>query len=86
MSLGSRFRSVGIDPHEPVSGPVLGPDAEHARLELLAILHLHRLGEVGDAPGVVILGVRLRHRHLLGHILQLANEKLVLGQMISMDQ
>ena len=51
--------SVGVDPHEPVRGPVLGPDAEHPRLELLPVLHLHLLGEVGDAPGVVILGVRL---------------------------
>ena len=50
---------VRVDPHKPVSGPVLGPDAEHPGLELLAVLHLHLLGEVGDAPGVVILGVRL---------------------------
>ena len=51
--------AVRIDPHEPVRGPVLGPDAEHPGLQLLPVLHLHLLGEVGDAPGVVILGVRL---------------------------
>ena len=57
--LAGLLLSVGVDPHEPVGGPVLGPDAEHPRLELLPVLHLHLLGEVGDAPGVVILGVRL---------------------------
>ena len=50
---------VRVDPHEPVRGSVFGADAEDPRLELLAVLHLHLLGKVGDAPGVVILGVRL---------------------------
>ena len=50
---------VGVDPHEPVRGSVFGPDTEHAGLELLPVLHLHLLGKVGDAPGVVVLGVRL---------------------------
>ena len=58
-ALASLLLPVGVDPHEPVGGPVLGADAEHPRLELLPVLHLHLLGEVGDAPGVVILGVRL---------------------------
>ena len=51
--------SIGVDPHEPVRGSVFGADAEDPRLELLAVLHLHLLGKVGDAPGVVVLGVRL---------------------------
>ena len=50
---------VRVDPHEPVRGSVFGADAEDPRLELLAVLHLHLLGKVGDAPGVVVLGVRL---------------------------
>ena len=50
---------VGVDPHEPVRGSVFGADTEHPRLEFLPVLHLHLLGKVGDAPGVVVLGVRL---------------------------
>ena len=57
--LAGLLLSVGVDPHEPVRRPVLGPDAEHTGLQLLPVLHLHLLGKVGDAPGVVVLGVGL---------------------------
>ena len=51
--------AIGVDPHEPVRGSVFGSNTEDARLQLLPVLHLHLLGEVGDAPGVVVLGVWL---------------------------
>lgn len=58
-ALAGLLLPVRVDSHEPVSRPVLGPDTEHAGLQLLPILHLHLLGKVGDAPGVVVLGVGL---------------------------
>ena len=58
-TLAGLLLAVRIDPHEPVRGSVFGADTENPRLEFLPVLHLHLLGEVGDAPGVVILGVGL---------------------------
>ena len=58
-SLAGFLLPVGVDPHEPVRGSVFGPDAEHPGLQLLPVLHLHLLGKVGDAPGMVVLGVGL---------------------------
>ena len=46
--------SVGVDSHEPVCLPVLGPDAEHPRLQLLPILHIGLSCEVGNAPSMVV--------------------------------
>ena len=58
-SLARLLLSIRVDSHEPVRCPVLGPDAEHAGLELLSVLHLHLLGKVGNTPGVIVLGVGL---------------------------
>ena len=46
--------SIGVDPHEPVGLPVLGPDAEHPRLQLLPILHVRLPCEIGNAPSMVV--------------------------------
>ena len=52
--LAGLLLSVGVDPHEPVRRPVLGPDAEHPRLQLLPILHIGLSCEVGNAPSMVV--------------------------------
>ena len=39
-ALAGLLLPVGVDPHEPVGLSVLRPDAEHSRLQLLAVLHV----------------------------------------------